>query len=70
MGSWNHWQTPGIPATSIEPGFWRTAPQKLKSGQYAYKFLLDGQIWLDDPSNPQKIHDGSGGLNSVLIIPS
>jgi len=54
MGSWNHWQTPGIPATSIEPGFWRTAPQKLKSGQYAYKFLLDGQIWLDDPSNPQR----------------
>lgn|SRR5271165_5451969 len=35
---------------------------------HAYKFLLDGQQWLDDPGNPSKVHDGAGGLNSTLVV--
>ena len=38
-------------------------------GQHAYKFLLDGQRWLDDPNNPRKAPDGVGGLNSALVVP-
>jgi serine protease AprX len=69
LGSWNDWRAPGIAATSIEPGYWQTSPLQLPSGRYAYKFLLDGQHWLDDPGNPCKTHDGTGGLNSTFIIP-
>jgi serine protease AprX len=70
VGSWNDWQAPGIAATSIEAGYWQTLPVRLPTGRYAYKFLLDGRQWLDDPTNPLKIHDGSGGLNSTLIVPA
>jgi len=41
----------------------------LPVGQHAYKFLLDGKRWLDDPNNPLKAHDGVGGLNSTLAVP-
>lgn len=68
LGSWNDWRVPGIAATCIEPGYWRTLAVRLPSGRYAYKFLLDGQLWLDDPGNPCKAHDGSGGLNSTFVV--
>jgi hypothetical protein len=54
---------------SIEAGFWRTQPVPLRHGQYAYKFLIDGRRWLDDPNNPRKAPDGVGGLNSTLVVP-
>jgi serine protease AprX len=70
MGSWNGWAEPGEPAKVIEPGFWETAALPLPPGDYAYKFLLDGKRWLDDPANPAKLHDGSGGFNSALKLPA
>ena len=54
---------------SIETGFWRTAPMHLPAGRHTYKFLLDGQRWLDDPDNPRKTPDGLGSLNSVVVVP-
>ena len=68
LGNWDGWRSPGIAARSIEPGFWRTQPVHLPVGQHAYKFLLDGERWLDDPVNPRKAHDGVGGLNSTLAV--
>jgi len=69
LGSWNDWQSPGIAAISIEPGYWRTLPVHLPAGRHAYKLLLDGQRWLDDPDNPRKAPDGVGSLNSALVVP-
>jgi serine protease AprX len=69
LGSWNDWRAPGIAATCVEPGYWRTSPLQLPTGQYAYKFLLDAEHWLDDSGNPSKTHDGAGGLNSTFVIP-
>jgi len=68
FGSWNRWQAPGLLAAQIEAGVWQTQPLGLAPGSYSYKFLLDGRTWLDDPGNSQKIHDGSGNLNSVLVV--
>ena len=31
-----------------------------------YKFLVDGELWLDDPENSDKARDGYGGFNAVL----
>jgi serine protease AprX len=69
LGSWDGWRSPGIAARSIESGFWQTQPVPLPHGQYAYKFLIDGARWLDDPDNPRKAPDGVGGLNSTLVVP-
>ena len=68
LGGWNDWSLPGILAKSIEPGFWRTRSLHLPPGRYAYKFLLDGHRWLDDPHNPRKVPDGFGNFNSVAVV--
>lgn len=69
LGSWNDWQLPGIAAAAIEPGYWRTSAIRIPAGRHGYKFLLDGERWLDDPDNPHKAPDGVGSLNSVVVVP-
>lgn len=68
LGSWNDWQAPGIFAKRMEAGYWRTPPAHFPAGRHAYKFLLNGDRWLDDPANPCKTPDGVSGFNSVVII--
>ncbi len=70
LGSWNDWSAPGLPATQIERGFWQARRPRLEPGHYMYKFMLDGHRWLDDPTNSQKIPDGYGGFNSLLLVKS
>jgi 1,4-alpha-glucan branching enzyme len=68
-GSWNGWTPPGIPLVREDDGSWRTPPIRIPPGSYSYKFVIDGKRWMDDPANPKKVHDGVGGLNSVLEVP-
>lgn len=69
MGSWNDWQPPGATAIQLEPGLWQIEIPRPAAGVYVYKFLIDNHRWVDDLANPEKIQDGFGGLNSLLIIP-
>jgi serine protease AprX len=69
LGSWNDWNLPCVEAACVERGYWQTHPAKLPKGRHTYKFLLDGDEWLDDPANPKKAPDGLGGLNSVVDVP-
>lgn len=68
LGSWDGWQTPGLPLKQRAPGVWQAAQPLLAPGRYEYKFLLDGQRWLDDPANPHKTWDGFAGFNSVFSV--
>jgi serine protease AprX len=68
-GSWDGWRAPGAEARKVRPGLWQAEVQIAQPGRYAYKFLLDGWRWLEDPSNPRREHDGNGNLNSVFELP-
>jgi 1,4-alpha-glucan branching enzyme len=40
----------------------------LPPGRYQYKFVIDENNWKEDPNNPQRVDDGYGGFNSLLIL--
>ena len=67
FGSWNGWSH-GVPLTPIEDGLWQGSLPRPAAGRYLYKFLLDGQHWLDDPANPRKSWDGFGGFNTLFDL--
>ena len=48
-------------------GIWEMVVD-LPPGRYQYKFVIDETNWKEDPNNPQKVDDGFGGFNSLLII--
>ncbi len=66
-GSWDNWTNP-VELKETERGVWHTTLKRPKLGRYMYKFILDGDRWLDDPSNPRKVWDGFRGFNSVLCV--
>jgi serine protease AprX len=70
VGSWDGWRTPGVAASRVEPGLWAAELAPTAPGTYDYKFLVDNLVWLADPANPLRRHDGLGGWNSSFIIPA
>jgi 1,4-alpha-glucan branching enzyme len=48
-------------------GIW-VRTEKLPSGRYQYKFVIDGVNWKEDPNNPQWTDDGYGGHNSLVDV--
>lgn len=70
LGSWDGWRAPGLLATEAGDGRWVVYQDPLPGGSYAYKFLVDGGRWLNDPANRHKAPDGAGGYNSVVVVPN
>jgi serine protease AprX len=67
-GDFNSWNRAANPLTQEESGLWSTKIDGPEAGRYGYKFVVDGQRWLEDPNNGMKTPDNYGGLNSVLVI--
>ena len=65
-GTFNHWYPESNPLTHTGAGDW-SARIPLKSGQYEYRFVVDGE-WADDPRATQRAASSQGGLNSVVKV--
>lgn len=66
-GSFNDWHPDATPLRNLGDGEW-VVRLMLRSGQYEYRFVVDGQ-WSDDPRAPQRVVNPYGGLNSILTVP-
>ncbi|MEO0651978.1 MAG: alpha-amylase family glycosyl hydrolase, partial [Planctomycetota bacterium] len=67
-GSFNGWDPGSVPMARGADGRWRVTIE-LTGGVTTYKFVLDGERWIPDPQNPERVEDGVGGPgNSVLRL--
>lgn len=66
VGEFNSWNETGNPMVKTEPGLWEITLE-LEEGSYEYKFIADGQ-WYVDPEAEQTADDGFGGQNSVVVV--
>ena len=76
VGDWNDWGGTLIPGGILDPssgrmergreGWWTVSPQ-LDRGRYRYAFVIDGSVWITDPSNPETASFGDRTV-SVLVI--
>ena len=48
-------------------GIW-TRTERLGSGRFQYKFVIDRVNWKEDPNNPNRTDDGFGGFNSLIDV--
>lgn len=67
-GDFNDWNHVATPLKRNASGLWFTEIVAPRVGRFEYKFVINGQRWLEDPSNGMKAPDNHGGLNSVLVI--
>jgi len=66
-GSWDNWSRP-VDFAEMDKGVWQAILKRPESGRYEYKFVLNGDRWLDDPTNPRKVWDGYIGFNSLIFV--
>jgi glycosidase len=64
-GDFNNWSQTETLMKEID-GIYETTLY-LKKGEYAYKFIVDGQ-WLSDDNADDFVDDGFGGQNSIIYV--
>jgi 1,4-alpha-glucan branching enzyme len=65
-GSFNDWRPQTNPLANLGAGQWVTR-LVLKSGQYEYRFVVDG-VWTDDPQATERVANPHGGYNAILRV--
>ena len=65
-GTFNDWHAESNPLERTGVGEW-SACLRLKSGQYEYRFVVDG-VWADDPQATRTAANPYGGRNSILTV--
>ena len=67
-GDFNGWSQVATPLKRNGSGLWSTEIAIPRTGRFEYKFIINGQRWIEDPSNGMKAPDYFGGLNSVIVV--
>ncbi|MBD3347429.1 MAG: hypothetical protein GF401_20425 [Chitinivibrionales bacterium] len=66
-GDFNQWDIGNKPLRKGSNGNW-IIELELPPGTYQYQFVVNGNQWHPDPSNPVLIPDGFGGYNSGIEL--
>ena len=66
-GNFNGWHPEATRMNKTGAKDW-VARLKFRSGQYEYRFVVDGQ-WQEDPRAAQRVANPYGSFNSVLLVP-
>ena len=66
-GTFNKWRPEATPLASAGDGNW-VVRLMLRSGQYEYRFVVDGR-WSEDSQAPEHAANPHGGFNSLLTVP-
>jgi len=67
LGDFNEWDAEAGAMQQRKDGFWAKTI-RFDPGTYRYRFLADGELWLNDPDADDYEPSGFGEDNSVLII--
>lgn len=67
-GDFNKWNVSENLFVKNADGIWRAEIDCQPAGSYRYKFVINGNEWIDDPGNGLKEPDEFGGFNSLLHI--
>jgi glycosidase len=68
-GTFNGWSRDATPMKQTVQDVW-TVTLELPEGNHLYKFVLDGNKWVNDPTADKalEIDDGHGGMNSGVMV--
>ena len=66
-GNFNNWLPAATPMKNMGTGEW-IVRLMLKSGQYEYRFVIDG-LWSEDHRSSERVANPYGSFNSVLKVP-
>ena len=67
--NFTNWETVGYSLKRVsQDDPWELRVALKKGALYSYNFVIDGEVWIPDPSIPEKVDDGFGGASSLLRL--
>lgn len=66
-GDFNQWNPSARPLRRDAGGRWSVSV-KLAPGTYHYRFVVDGDRWVEDPLNSERAANDYGTFNSVRLV--
>ncbi len=67
VGTFNDWDKLADPLAQRADGLWQ-GRVAMVPGTYEYKFVVNGQEWIKDPTCAETVSDGYWGENSILSL--
>ena len=66
VGDFNNWDEKRDPMFNLGGGVWQITLY-LEPGEYEYKFVIDGEKWIEDPNAKKFVDDGKGRRSIVTV---
>lgn len=66
-GDFNQWNPSARPLRRDAGGRWSVSV-KLPPGTYHYRFVVDGDRWVEDPMNSERAANDYGTFNSIRLV--
>jgi 1,4-alpha-glucan branching enzyme len=68
VGDFNNWQIGETPLKKAKSGGWSVSLDLETGKTYQFRYLIDGNIWENDPEADGFVPSGLGSENSVLSL--
>ena len=68
VGDFNNWQIGETPLKKSKTGEWSVSLDLETGKEYQFRYLIDGNIWENDPEADKFVASGLGSENSVLSL--
>ena len=67
VGDFNNWDKSATPMKRLKSGVWKTTVDLKKDDSYQFRYLIDGESWVNDQAADQYVPNNIDGDNSVVI---
>lgn len=67
-GDFNHWNTDSIPMKKLKGGEYTVTVALQKGKEYQFKYLIDGNSWLNEKEADKLVPNEFQTENSVIIV--
>jgi 1,4-alpha-glucan branching enzyme len=70
VGEFNDWNVSAMPMKRLKSGVWKATVDLKKDDSYQFRYLVDGNAWMNDIAADNYIANNVDGDNSVVITAS
>ncbi len=67
VGEFNDWDQSAMPLKRLKSGVWKTTIDLKKDTTYQFRYLIDGERWINDRSADRYVPNHIDGDNSVVV---
>ena len=68
VGEFNQWNETALPMQGLKSGDFKTTIELEKGREYQFRYLVDGETWVNDSDADKYVSTPFSSENSVLVI--